>query len=720
MTGLNEIGTGKIVSDKIAWDKALFAPRSVALVGASATPGKLGYLFMQNLTAPESGFRGEVVAIHPKLTEILDRPAYPNISAVPGGIDLAVIVAPPGEIPAIIADCSAGRVPVAVIISGGFAEAGEVGRMLEQRIVAMARTGGVRLIGPNCFGVISASAGLNASLGIGMPARGGIALYTQSGAYGMAAFTQSQENLIGFSRVVACGNKADLDETDVLQVFGEDPETRVIAMLLESIGDGRRFFEAAREIAQRKPIVVLKTGRGEAGRRAAASHTAALATDTAITLSALRQAGIRVVDDGLTLLDLAAALDRQPPLIGRRIAIISNSGGTGVEIADLLESRGLQVPKLSEPLQGAIRPVLPAFGSAANPIDVTTEWRRFPEMYGSSLAALIDSDEVDAVVPVLLQRSALMSEVTDRVIAEVAAARARGSRKPVHVCWVGSEAAENNRRGLLAAGIPCHLWPARTAQVLALSAGVGGGQPRSANARPVVRPPIGVDGGWLSSDLAFALLVDAGLPAVPWRLAGSRTEAIAAAETLGMPIVLKAEREGLLHKSDSGGVRLGLITAAAVGEAYDDVANRLGTTTVLLQRQARPGVELVLGARRDTTFGPVVMAGLGGIWVEALGDVALRLAPFDEVEALAMLDELKGRALLTGSRGRPVIDRIALASLIARLSQWIDAAPWLEELDANPVIANADGFFVVDVRIRVSALSDDVRVPSRWGGESPS
>jgi acyl-CoA synthetase (NDP forming) len=720
MTGLNEIATSKIVSDKIAWDKALFAPRRVALVGASATPGKLGYLFMQNLTAPESGFRGEVVAIHPKLTEILDRPAYANISAVPGGIDLAVIVAPPSEIPAIIGDCSAGRVPVAIIISGGFAETGEVGRMLEQRIVATARTGGVRLIGPNCFGVISASAGLNASLGIGMPARGGIALYTQSGAYGMAAFTQSQENLIGFSRVVACGNKADLDETDVLQVFGEDPETRVIAMLLESIGDGRRFFEAAREIAQRKPIVVLKTGRGEAGRRAAASHTAALATDTAITLSALRQAGIRVVDDGLTLLDLAAALDRQPPLIGRRIAIISNSGGTGVEIADLLETRGLQVPKLSEPLQGAIRPVLPAYGSAANPIDVTTEWRRFPEMYGSSLAALIDSDEVDAVVPVLLQRSALMSEVTDRVIAEVTAARARGSRKPVHVCWVGSEAAENNRRRLLTAGIPCHLWPARTAQVLALSAAVGGSQPRSANARRVARPPIGSDGGWLSSDLAFALLADAGLPVVPWRLAGSRTEAVAAAETLGMPIVLKAEREGLLHKSDSGGVRLGLITAAAVGEAYDDVANRLGTTTVLLQRQARPGVELVLGARRDATFGPVVMAGLGGIWVEALGDVALRLAPFDEVEALAMLDELKGRALLTGSRGRPATDRIALASLIARLSQWIAAAPWLEELDANPVIANADGFFVVDVRMRVSALSDDVRVPSSRGGETPS
>lgn len=697
--------------DRVSWDRALFAPRRLALVGASATPGKLGHLFMENLIAPGADFRGDVVAIHPKSSEVLGRPAYAKVSAVPGGVDLAVIVAPPDQVPAIVADCGAGRVPVAVIISGGFAETGQAGQEMEERIVAAARAGGVRLIGPNCFGVISTSTGLNASLAVGMPATGGIALYTQSGAYGMAAFTQSQENLVGFSRVVACGNKADLDETDVLRVFGDDPETRVIAMLLESIGDGRRLFEVAREVVQRKPIVMLKTGRSEAGRRAAASHTAALATDTAITLSALRQAGIRVVDDGLTLLDLAAALDRQPPLRGRRIGIISNSGGTGVEIADLMETRGLQVPKLSDPLQAAIRPVLPAHGSAANPVDVTTEWRRFPEMYGSTLAALIASDEVDAVVPVLLQRSASMDEVTDRIVTEVSTARSQGSRKPVHVCWVGSQAAETNRRRLLDAGIPCHLWPARTAHILALSAGIGGDRrPRPAHVPTIARPPVA--GGWLSSELAFALLADAGLPVVPWRLAHSRTEAAAAAEALGMPVVLKAERQGLVHKSDDGGVRMGLAAAAAVAEAYDDVAGRLGTSTVLLQRQVRPGVELVLGARRDRTFGPVVMAGLGGIWVEVLADVALRLAPVDDVEARAMLDELKGRALLRGSRGRPAADCAALATLIARFSEWIAGAAWLEEVDANPVIADADGFVAVDVRMRISPNAHDVHVQS--------
>lgn len=367
-----------------AWQKALLGPRRVALVGASATPGKLGHLFMRNLTAETAGFRGEVVGVHPTLTEILGRAAYPDVVSVPGAVDLAIVVAPPKQVPAIAEDCARARVPVVVVITGGFAEAGAEGAALQDRAVSAARAGGVRLIGPNCFGVINTRAGLNGSLGMGMPESGGIALFTQSGAYGMAAFNRSREEQIGFSSVIACGNEADLDETDALEAFADDPETRVIAMLLESIGDGRRFFETAREVAARKPIVVLKTGRGEAGRRAAASHTAALASDTAVTSAALRQAGVHVVEDGLTLLDLAAALDRQPPLAGRRVAIITNSGGTGVELADLMEARGLEVPPLSQPLRTAIGKEIPAYGSAVNPIDVTTDWQRFRKCTASA------------------------------------------------------------------------------------------------------------------------------------------------------------------------------------------------------------------------------------------------------------------------------------------------------------------------------------------------
>jgi acetyltransferase len=271
---------------------------------------------------------------------------------------------------------------------------------------------------------------------------------------------------------------------------------------------------------------------------------------------------------------------------------------------------------------------------------------------------------------------------------------------------VAPQAAAENRRRLLAAGIPCHDWPARAARILAATALSGDAGAPAAVARCIARPPSAAEGGWLPSGLAFDLLADGGFPVAPWRLVRSRAEAIAAAEALGTPIALKAERPGLIHKSDSGGVRLGLATPAAVGEAYDDIAKRLDSPVALAQRQARGGVELVLGARRDANFGPVVMAGLGGIWVEALSDVALRLAPVSEFEAASMLDELKGRSLLTGGRGRPSVDIASLARLIAELSQWIAGSPWLDELDVNPIIANADGFVIVDVRMRASAAAE--------------
>jgi len=299
----------------------------------------------------------------------------------------------------------------------------------------VARAAKVRLIGPNCFGLIDAHRQLNASMAMGMPSAGGVSLFTQSGSYGMAAFSRSKEGAIGFAKVLSAGNKADVNEVDAVLYFGEDPQTRVIALVLESLADGPGLVAALRQVTPKKPVVILKTGRSRAGQRAAASHTAALAQDFAITRAVLCQAGAILVDDGLTLFDVAAALDRQPPLRGRRVAIISNSGGTGVELADLCEAAGLEVPALSSGLREAIALHLPAHGSAANPIDVTTAWQRFPEMYGQSVRALMASDEVDAVVPVLLQRSALDEGVVEAVIAQSKAAKAMALDKPVHVCW---------------------------------------------------------------------------------------------------------------------------------------------------------------------------------------------------------------------------------------------------------------------------------------------
>lgn len=697
------------------WGAAAFAPRRVALVGASVEPGKAGRLLLDNLRA--SGPH-EIVAIHPSASDIAGLAAYPNIAAAPGAIDLAVIVTPAATVPQIIADCARAGVPAALILSGGFKETGSAGAAIEAEVLRAARAGsdsrGVRLIGPNCFGLIDVHRGLNASLAMGLPRAGGVSLFTQSGSYGMAAFSRSQDGAIGFAKVLAAGNKADVSEVDAIRFFGADPATRVIALVLESIAEGPALVAALREVTPFKPVVILKTGRGTAGKRAAASHTAALAQDYPVARAVLRQAGAVLVDDGLSLFDVAAALDRQPRLRGRRVAIISNSGGTGVELADLLEAQGLEVPALSASLQQRIAEHLPAHGSAANPVDVTTDWKRFATMYRESLRALLASDEIDAVVPVLLQRSALDEGVVAAVIEESAVVEKAASpeacaevgavAKPVHVCWVAPTQGDALRRRLQDAGLPCQEWAARTARVLAHCRATSPDPSVAVDDPfpfPLTNPRDVPADGWLAPDVLFTLLAAWGLPIAPWRLADDSDAAVAAATALGYPAVLKAVRPALVHKTEAGAVRLGLADAVAVRSAFASLAATLGPGPVLVQAQAERGVELMLGAVRDATFGPLVVCGLGGIWAEALNDVALRLAPIAPSEALRALAELRGSPLLDGLRGAPGVDRDALAALISTLSIAVARAPWCAELDLNPLIASGNRFTIVDARMRI-------------------
>jgi acetyltransferase len=683
------------------WRTALFNPRRVAVVGASATSGKAGALFLSNLVSTESRFAGDVVGIHPSATELLGRPTFPRLDAAPSPIDLAIVVTPAATLPTVIEDCGRAGIPAAVVISGGFAETGAEGALLQQCAVEAARAHGVRLVGPNCFGVVNAHCGLNASLSIGLPRQGGVSLVTQSGAYGMAAYSRSIDEGMGFSKIVALGNKADIDEAEIVAYLGDDPETRVIALLLESLRDGRRLFETISSITPSKPVVVLKTGRHPSAQRAAASHTAALSNDAVVVEAALRQAGAHVVEDGFSLLEVAASLAHQPPLRGKRVAIITNSGGVGVELTDLLESKGLAVPELSEGLQQKIGQALPPHGSPGNPVDVTTDWARFPQMYGAAIEALMMSDEVDAVVPVLLQRSALMPEVSEAVAAALRKCRDAGSQKPLHICWVAPKAADANRARLLEAGIPCHLWPAGTATaLLASTARAATARPRTTAAQSTAPPRCDAE-GWASTAQAFSVLAQAGFPIAPFVCVSSAQEAAAAAERMGFPVVLKAERTGLLHKSDQGAVRLGLVDHDSVARAFMDFNHRLGPGPALLQRQAKPGLELVIGGRRDSSFGPIVLAGLGGVWVEAFNDIGVGLAPIDTDEAARMIEELKGRRLFEGFRGAPPIDILKFARLLADVSQWLAASSWLGEFDMNPVIASADGFEIVDVRMRL-------------------
>jgi acyl-CoA synthetase (NDP forming) len=676
----------------------VFNPRRVAVVGASDRPGKMGTTFMRNLAA----FAGEVVPVTTSQETVDGRKAYPRLQDIPGGVDLAVLVVPAGAVPGVMADAAAAGVGAAIVISGGFAEAGPEGAALQRAAVEAARAGGVRVVGPNCFGVQNCNAGLNASMATGTPPAGGdIALATQSGAYGMAIYTLGLEQDLRFSKVYAAGNKADVGDAEVLEYLGADPESSVLCFFLESLDEGRAFYERARAITPHKPIIVAKTGRTEAGARAATSHTAALAGNAKVWDAAFGQAGVVVARSGLEMVDAAKALDWQPVPAGPRVGIVTNSGGTGVELTDLMAEEGLVVPELTPGLQEQLAGSLPAYASPRNPVDVTPNWARFAELYPLCLETLARSGEVDAVVLVLLQRSALDRAVAEAVVSTAGRLRADQVPVPVYVCWVAPRQAQGNADLLQSARIPCFEWPERTARALGHARRYGrsraGSRPPAAPAqRPADLPELGA--GLVPPDAAAELLRAFGVEVAPQALCAGEEDAAAAAARLGYPVVAKVVSERLVHKTEAGGVRLGLADEAGLRAAVRELLALDGGARVLLQAQCS-GEEVIVGGFRDAQAGPVVMVGLGGVFVEVLADVVFRLAPIDEQEAAEALAALRGHPVLAGVRGRPGVDLGALATTLAGVSRLLDAVPEVAELDLNPVLATPQGATAVDVRV---------------------
>nr|BBD50145.1 putative acetyl-CoA synthetase (ADP-forming) alpha and beta chains [Haliea sp. ETY-M] len=695
------------------WFTALAQPTGVALIGASDTQGKAGRLLMDNLANGCDGGELRVFPINPRKAEILGQTTYPSVAAIGSDVDLAVILLPAARVADAIADCGRAGVATAIVISGGFSEVGPDGAAHERAMLDAAAAHGVRVIGPNCFGFVNCVTGLNASISAATPHAGGISIVTQSGAYGMSAVTRSQRDHIGFAKVISLGNCADVNETDVLAALGDDGETRVVCMLLESIQGGRHFFEVLSQTTARKPVVVLKTGKSSSGQRAAQSHTAALSGDVAVLEAGLRQAGAHVVDDGDTLFEVAHSLLLQPAASGRRVGIISNSGGVGVELTDLLEREGMLVPELSAGLQEQLRALIPAHGSSANPIDITTDWSRFAQMYRSLIDALLASDEVDVILPVLLHRSAQMPEVIDAVVAAGECQGESAPDKSIHACWVAPASADEHRLRVVDSGIPCHVGPHRTATVIArtlrrergkisslpVPVGPGTGEADGPGA------PDASDGqeGWADAHTVYRFLDEAGFPAAPWARVSELEGGVAHAERCGYPVVIKALRKDLLHKSDAGAVVLNIRDAESLRSTFRALEQKFQTRDFLVQKQIEGGIELVIGARRDPQLGPVIVAGLGGTLIELFRDVAIRLAPVTAAEALQMLDELRFSALLDGYRGSPAVQRAACAELIAAVSRWFAERPALRELDFNPVIASGTTFTIVDARIRTSA-----------------
>lgn len=688
---------------------ALFNPSRVAVVGASEQPGKVGTVVWRNL----SSFEGEAIPVTRSSDTVGGIRAFPSLAETEGRVDLVVAAVPSRFAPAVARQAAARGVGAMVVLAGGFAETGAEGAALQAELVEAA--GQVRIVGPNCFGVQNMARRLNASITpAGDTESGGIALITQSGAYGMAIHAMAPDEHLRFGKVYSSGNKADIADHEVIRYLDSDPETDVICLLAESVTDGAELAAAIGAASPSTPVIVAKTGRSDAGARAARSHTGSMATNDTIFRAAMDQAGAITVRTGLEMLDVARVLAGQPLPAGERAAIITNSGGTGVELVDMLADEGVDVPELSPELRTRIAERLPAFASAANPVDMTPIWPRFAELYPWLIDTLARSGEVDLVIPVLLQRAAMDETNLARIRDTVGSLRGDGIDVPVYCCWVTPRAERPKSDLLQSVGIPCLEWPERTARTI-------GHVVRYARTRkrilprpgPDPSPVTGLAPGPVPTMEAAALLAGFGVPTVESRLCHSESEAVAAASGLDGPVVMKTAGTAVSHRTEVEGVKVGLRGKTGIVAAYRDLA-RLGPA-VLVQPQLS-GVEMVVGGVRDPSFGPVVMTGLGGMAVELMEDVTFALAPVGPEEAVRMIDRLRGSPLLHGYRNQPAADVGLLAGVISGVSRLLAAYTEITEVDLNPVMATESGAVAVDWKLYAAvdgglAAGDLRRVP---------
>jgi acetyltransferase len=701
---------------------AFFDPRSIAVVGASRDPTKVGGSVVANLRA--AGFEGRIWPVNPRDDVVQGLPATASLLAIDGPVDLAVIAVPAPAVLPTLKECVTKGVRGAVVISAGFREAGEAGRAREAELRAWLGTQSIRVLGPNCLGWIRPSRRLNATFAPGMPLAGGIAFVSHSGALATAILDWARDRRLGFSLFASLGNQADLTESDILGAVADDPETRVIVAYLEGLADGRRFFETLRATTPRKPVVVLKAGRSLEGARAVSSHTGALAGSDAAFDAAVRQAGAVRVGSVEELFDLARCLASQPLPQGRRLLIVTNGGGLGVVAADAARAAGLEVASLPETVRQRLGAVLPPTASLGNPVDLVGD--ADAARYGNALHALGPNAGVDAALVIMTAQAA-----TDAVgIARAVLGATRGWSRPVVAALVGGARVAPGIRVLEEAALPCYPFPEPAVAALAGMALVAEGRRADAWTGPDAAPPASVVtemtrlGATGIERLGLAellpILAAYRIPVLTPRLAESAEAAAAIARDLGQPVALKIASPQISHKTDVGGVALGLSSPSDVRAAADAMLARVRSRRpdatiqgILVQPMAPAGRELLLGAVHDAQFGPLVMIGFGGIYVEVLRDTATRLAPVSPAEALRMLGELKMAALLHGVRGESAVDLQSLAETISRFGQLAVDCPDLVEVELNPLVATPAGVVAVDARARLArhAPSDPAGAP---------
>ena len=700
--------------------RAFFHPRSVAVVGASRQPGTIGQALLTNLQ--RHGFTGAIYPINPHAATLDGLPSFPRLSAVGQPIDLAIIAVPAAAVEEVVADCARAGVRGVVIISAGFAEASASGRQVERRIRDMIRASGMRLVGPNCMGLLNTDPAvmLNATFAPRWPPAGNIGMLSQSGALGLAILDYVQTLNVGISTFVSVGNKADVSSNDLLAYWADDPRTDVVLLYLESFGNPRKFARIAPEVAKRKPIVAVKSGRSAAGTRAASSHSAALASLDVAVDALFEQAGVLRTNTLEELFDVAALLATQPIPRGSRIGVVTNAGGPGILLADACEAHGLTVPELTPETQGALRALLPAQAGLSNPVDMIAS--ATPEHYRHTIEVVGADPGIDAVVVIYIPPLVTQPEEVAQAIAE--GAGRVPAHKPLLTVFISSRGAPPTLSAGPRGKLPAYTFPENAAQALAAAVRYGRWRARprgtpvtlSPFAHQAVRAVIervlasATEPRWLQpADLATIL------QAVGIECAVSEQttlpDAMATAERLGYPLVAKVVSPDVLHKSDVGGVILGLDSAVAVRAAVDTLTARFQTLGarldgILLQREIPGGLEALVGITTDETFGPLVVCGLGGTLVEILHDVAFRLPPVTDLDADEMLARLRASRLLDGYRGAPPADRDALVSIILRVSALVESIPELLELDLNPVkvLPPGRGAMVVDGRMRLGPL----------------
>jgi acetyltransferase len=696
--------------------ESFFAPKSVAVIGATDHIGSVGRTVLVNLR--KGAFSGKVYAVNPNRLEVLGLPCYPTIDAVPEVVDLAVLVTPASTVPAVVSECVDARVRSAIVISAGFKESGATGEKLERQIQLHLHRGPMRLVGPNCLGMMNPRLGLNATFAQDIAKPGNVAFLSQSGALLTAILDWAAQEEVGFSKIVSTGSMLDVGWGDLISFLGEDPQTQSILLYMESIGDARAFLSAAREVAFSKPIIVIKAGRSEAAAHAASSHTGALTGSDEVFDAAFRRSGVLRVQSIADLFYMAEVLGKQPRPRGPRLTILTNAGGPGVLATDALIANGGELAPLSEKTMEMLNQILPPHWSHNNPIDILGD--ADPERYARALELAAENADSDGLLVILAPQG-----MTDP--GQVAAALkpyAKGKNKPVLASWMGGRAVEQSRSVLNNAGIPAFAYPDTAARAFnymwRYSYNLRGIYETPAiSDRPEVNEGSRQDVARILQSVLSArrtLLTEAeskevlrlyGIPTVQTYVARSEEEALAYAIQIGFPVALKVHSQTITHKTEVGGVKLNLQDQTAVRDAYRAIQNSITASAgpehflgVTVQPMVHTdGYELILGSTVDPQFGPVILFGSGGQLVELYRDRGLALPPLNTTLAKRLMEQTRIFQAFRGIRGRPPIDVAALAQIIVRFSELVVEQPRIKEIDINPLIASPDRMLALDARI---------------------